>query len=135
MSESFSDAEKEILEVERRMVARAERMGRDWQDLRSSAKRKYALPALIAAAAVGAIAMGAAAGRRRRGAPSFQLHRGGEKATLMTRLIALASLAGTLRRLPIEPLARVAMDWMRSRRKATDMNSRASPITDRRRSA
>lgn len=133
MKASFTEAEKEILEVERRLVARAERMGRNWRDLRTATKKRYAFPALVAAAAVGALAVGAAAGRgRNRTAPTIQFRRGEEKTTVMAKLIAVASLVSTLRRLPIEPLAAAAMDWMRRRRRtAADTNSRASPISSR----
>ena len=132
MNGSLDESQKEILEVERRLVSRVERVGRNWQELRSTAKRKYALPALVAAAAVGALAVGAAAARGKRRAPDFHFRRGEEKTTLMAKLIAVTSLISTLRRVPIAPLLGPALEWMRSRRSGADTNRRASPISARR---
>src|SRR3954464_13398644 len=128
MKHDRTESEREILEVERRLVARVERMERGWQDLRTSATRRYAIPALVAAAALGALTVGAAAMRGRR-KPQLMRSRTADKPTLLAQVVALASLVGTLRRLPIGPLAGPVLEWMRSRRTRPDMKSRSSPIS------
>jgi hypothetical protein len=134
MSEEFDKAEQEILEVERRLVARVHRMDQNWHELRSATRKKYAFPAMVAAAAVGALAVGAAVRRNQRPVPSLRWpSRTEEKTTLMAKLLAVASLLSTLRRLPIAPLLGPAMEWLRQRRTGTDMKSRASPISRQRR--
>jgi hypothetical protein len=110
---SDGDAEAEILEVERRLASRVEQLGTDWKELRQNAARRYSLPLLIGAAAVGAFALAMAA---RRNHPPVKVTR--DDSSLFAKVVALASLVGTLRRLPIEP----ALRWWRTRRTTVDIN-------------
>lgn len=110
--QEYSNAEKEIIEVERRMVERAERIGRQWQNLRETTARRCALPAVGVAALIGGLLAFAALRRNRlptRPPPRLRFGRNlpAQETSLLAKVIALASLVGTLQKLPraIAPLA------------------------------
>mgnify|MGYP000361132096 CR=1 FL=1 len=130
MKAPVNESEREILEVERRLISRVERVGDTWQELRTSTVRKYAVPALITAVAVGALIVIAASGKRRMPPKAAAAMK---DTTLMAKLLAAASLISTLRRLPVGPLLGPVLEWARARRRLAYINSRTSPISTPRR--
>lgn len=119
MKRSYSETEKEIIEVERRLIQRSARLGQHWRQLRENAVRK-SLPLLIGGAAVTALVIALTSRNRKffRPAPPP------DKTSLAAKLVALASLIGTLRRLPIQPL----LQWIQKRRNAPYTKSSGTPM-------
>ncbi len=111
-AQEYTDAEKEIIEVERRIVERAERIGRQWQNLRETTARRYALPAIGVAAMAGGLLTFAILRRHRMPTPplprsGFGRNMPAHETSLLAKVIALAGLIGTLQKLPgaMAPLA------------------------------
>lgn len=127
MTSAPDPAEQEILAVERRLVGHAERLGTHWREWREITTRKYALPGLAIAALAGGTAMYAALGKRRptRHVPTPVRQDG----STLGKVLALASLVGTLQKLPLQPL----LAWL-DRRTGTDSRTGTRPMPGRSRS-